>query len=158
MRKKKAQMEIMGLAIIVVLLVLGMLFAIKYVLFKPQTDYRGEYTKTQLAANLLNSIVNTNTECNQITISGLLQDAARTQPLIYCGNIPSKDYVKNVTINILNQTLNNSKLEYYFSAGTQNNPNVVVIGTRDNNRVRETKIQPLPTDEGTMTITLDLYS
>jgi len=158
MIKNKAQMEIMGLAIIVVLLVVGMLFAVKYVLFKPQTDYRGEYTKTQLAANLLNSIINTNTECNQITISGLLQDAARNQPLINCGDIGLSDiYVAIVINDILNQTLNNSKMDYYFDASTTSKT-VVRIGTRDDNRVRETKVQPLPTDFGTMIITLDLYS
>lgn len=160
MKQKKSQMEIMGLAIIVVLLILGMLFAVKFILFKPATTYRGEYTQTQLAANILNSILNTNTGCFQISVSELLQDASKypNNNIKDCeeGYPNSRDYVTKTIGDILNQTLTEWKITYYFKAEVPTQT-VVEIGTKYTNRETEAKQQPLTTDVGTMIITLNLY-
>ena len=165
-KKKKAQMEIMGLAIVVVLLVMGMLFMVKFVLFKPQETYRSEYTTTQLAANMINSILNTNTNCSDISISELLQDAAKNVPRIHdCpGPCISTEYVKFAVNNLLNNTLGDRglKREYRFQAvvGNLNNPtkNLVEEGFEPADfNVRERKTHFLTTDAGIMTIVLDIY-
>ena len=166
MKYKQAQMEIMGLAIVVVLLVLGMLFMVKFVLFKPQESYRADYTTTQLAANMINTILNTNTECNKISISELLQDAAKDYPRI--NNCPvyalSSEYVENATETLLENTIGNSglKRDYRFQAvvGNLNNPSKIIvdIGEEPNDfNVRERKTHFLTTDVGVMTIVLDIY-
>ena len=162
MRKnKKSQMEIMGLAIVVVLLILGLLFALRFVLFKTPQTYRKEYTETQLAANMLNTLLNTNTECNYISVSELLSDASKDNPSITCSvsgsPSDSQGYV-NKTINDLALTVLNQTLikDYYLKASV---PGKVVVeaGIERTVRERERKTQFLQTDAGVMTITLDIY-
>jgi len=157
-RNKKSQMEIMGLAIVVVLLVLGMLFAIKFVLFQPQQTYRKEYTETQLAANMLNTMLNTNTNCNDLSIGELLQDASKAAPdILNCpGPTNSEVFVKEKINNLLTQLNQKLKKEYHFKAYVPGK-DVVEIGPVYTNRTRERKTHFLPTDVGTMKIILDIY-
>lgn len=155
---KKSQMEIMGLAIVVVLLVLGMLFAIRFVLMKEPEKNREEYTNTQLAANMLNTILNTNSDCNKISISELLQDASKAYPTIVCqGYSTQEDYLRITISSILIRTLNISKKQYHFKASVPDKT-VVSIGTEFSNKVRERKTHFLTTDAGTMTVIFDIYS
>ena len=149
-------MEVMGLAVVVVLLVLGMLFAVKFVLFKEAPTYRKEYTETQLAANMLNAMLNTNTDCNKITVGELLQDASKNSPDIDCDSEDSQEYVKDALDGMLTGINNTLKKDYYFKASTTSKV-VVVLGVEDNYRVRERKTHFLQTDTGVMTIMLDIY-
>ena len=149
----------MGLAIVVVLLILGLLFALRFVLFKTPQTYRKEYTETQLAANMLNTLLNTNTECNYISVSELLSDASKDNPSITCPTVPSDSQgFVNKTINNLTETVLNHTLskEYYFKASV---PGKVVVeaGIERTVRERERKTQFLQTDAGVMTIILDIY-
>ena len=158
MKNKKSQMEIMGLAIVVVLLVLGMLFMVKFVLFKEPKSYRKDYTETQLAANMLNTMLNTNTNssCNNIPIGELLQDASKNVYLTCSNGQYSNVFVKEAIQTLLtnmNQTL---KKDYYFKAYTTTK-DVVEVGQVDDYRVRERKTHFLQTDSGIMTIILDIY-
>jgi len=158
MKRKQGQMEIMGLAIVVILIVLGMLFAVRFVLFKPQTSYRQEYTTTQLAANMLNTIINTNTPCNSISIGELLQEASKSYSNLRCGVYEPKEYVSQEISTLLNNTLGNASLKkiYYFRASVPGQQ-VVIIGQEYSNKERERKTQFLTTDAGVMTIILDIY-
>jgi hypothetical protein len=159
MNYKKAQMEIMGLAIVVVLLVLGMLFMVKFVLFKEPQTYREDYTNTQLAANMLNSILNTNTDCYGIPVDELLQDASKALPDIQCPDVTNQtEYLeKTIGEKILNQTLKTWKKTFFFRASVPSQV-VVSIGREYSNKIRERKAHFLTTDVGTMTIILDIYS
>jgi hypothetical protein len=157
--KKKGQMEIMGLAIVVVLLVLGMLFAVRFILFKEAPTYRKEYTETQLAANMLNTILNTNVDidCSNIAIGELLQDASKVNPDITCINgDPSDVYVNNSIHDLLTGINLTLKKDYYFKASTAIK-DIVELGYLDDYRVRERKTHFLQTDSGVMKIILDIY-
>jgi type II secretory pathway pseudopilin PulG len=154
--KKKSQMEIMGLAIVVVLLVLGMLFAVKFILFPQQTSYRPEYTNTQLAANMINTILNTDTNCSGISIGELLIDASKDTYVLNCGSLSSQQFVNSTISNILTQTLKVWKKDYFFMASVPGKT-VVYLETEYNTRVRERKTHFLPTDVGIMTIVMDIY-
>ena len=157
-KNKKSQMEIMGLAIVVVLIALGMLFAVKFVLLKEDTGYRKEYTTTQLTANMLNTLLYTNTNCSGISVSELLEDASKYTHSIRCNDPVDSQKFVNKTINYLlfktlNQTLHK---DYYFKASTQDKE-LVEAGKSFSRRVRERKTHFLPTDVGTITIILDIY-
>ena len=157
--KRKAQMEIMGLAIVVVLLVLGMLFAVRFILFKEAPTYRKEYTETQLAANMINTILNTNVDvdCSNIAIGELLQDASKVNPDIFCTNGDSSEvYVENAINDLLSEINNTLKKDYYFKASTATK-DIVTLGYLDDYRVRERKTHFLQTDSGVMKIILDIY-
>lgn len=157
MINKKAQMEIMGLAIVVVLLVLGMLFTVKFVLFKPQETYRKDYINTQLTANMLNTLLNTNTLCKDISIAELLQDASKANPNIGCQSLDSKEYVNAEINKLLNTTVQDMwKKDFFFKASTTSGT-IVSVGQEYSYRERERKTHFLQTDAGVMTIILDIY-
>lgn len=154
---KKAQMEILGLAIIVVLLIMGVLFAVRIALLNNTEEYRSDYLNTQLAANTLNTLLLTTTECRGLQVKELLQDAAKAQPSITCSGMPSKSFVQSVTQNILGATLGQElKKQYYLKAVVQN-AIVISAGSEKQDSERERKSYFLPTDAGVMTITLDVY-
>ena len=73
---KKAQMEIVGLVVIVILLTLGMLFIAKFVM---QTDSSGKeiFTRRFLASSTLGAMLDTNYDCPALdhppTIADLLE-------------------------------------------------------------------------------------
>jgi len=159
--KKNAQMEIMGLAIIAVLLVMGMLFAVRFIIFSDEEAYRENYVDTQLAANTLNALLLTNTDCLGVSIAELLEDASKTNPSIKCDGKESTDYAPGEIDTILKATLTSIKKDFYFEASTKTKPDPLVkIGTRPNNRERQTKMHFLPGASigDTITILLDIYS
>ncbi len=156
MKSKKSQMEIMGLAIVVVLLIMGMLFAVKFILFKPQESYREDYTTTQLSANLINTILNTDTNCKGISVTKLLQDASKDNPSIDCYGYESGYYVNQTIGYLLWNVTDTLKRDFHFKASV---PGKVVseAGIDYTSRERERKQHFLQTDVGVMTVELDIY-
>ena len=75
--QSRAQMELMGLAIIVLLLTLGILFALYFVLSAPPSKGTAGIQDTIMAANFLNTLSRTTTDCFDRDIKELLQDCAR---------------------------------------------------------------------------------
>jgi hypothetical protein len=118
MRRVRAQMEIMGLAIIVILVSLGLLFAVRWMLKAPSAEpQRAE--ESVLAANFLSTMLGTTTECNKRTVRDLLSDCALTQGATKCktqsGEQYSCDYAKGIIETMLAETFDKWKLDYYFS-------------------------------------------
>ncbi len=121
--RKKSQMEIMGLMIVVILLIIGVLFALKFVVLKKPTEVRQSFTRTQLASNVGIAIMSSTTEnCRGTAIKDLLIDCAEWPEdggTITCDDgRKSCEYVTSTIDYILNNTLNTWKVKYYFTAGT----------------------------------------
>src|SRR3989344_2746873 len=75
--KKKSQMEIMGLAIVIILITLGIFFFIYYSSVKKPIEQKKEFGNVQLATNIINSILETTTaNCYGQTFSEVLQKCA----------------------------------------------------------------------------------
>src|SRR3989344_1286593 len=77
--QKKSQMEIMGLAIIVILITVGIFFYIGFRAKQQPVDQKQEFGNVQLATNIINSILETNTkenECYGLSFSEVLQRCA----------------------------------------------------------------------------------
>jgi hypothetical protein len=72
----KSQAEIMGIAIVMVLIMLGIVFVIRFVVLPEDINVKKSYDQTQMAANFLSSAVKTTTECNRLTITELIQDCS----------------------------------------------------------------------------------
>lgn len=106
----------MGLVLIMLLVVMGVLFSIAYILNDTGTDYEEQFLKDTLAGNTLDAILNTRTTCNDLTITQLLQDCAKSGSL-RCGTQYSCEYVEDTITILLNQTLGSWKKPYYFKAG-----------------------------------------
>ena len=109
-------MEIMGLAIVVVLIVLGMLFALRFFVNRDTVDYKAKFTQKQLAQNIVTAFLNTKTaECYGMSITELLQDCGQSMS-VTCedGTTGSCEYVQNTAVIILYNTLETWKLRYRF--------------------------------------------
>jgi hypothetical protein len=74
--KNKGQAEIIGITIVMVLIMLGIIFVIRFVVMPDEYDIKQEFDKSQTAANFMDSLLKTTTTCNQLTITELIQDCA----------------------------------------------------------------------------------
>ena len=150
---KKAQMEIMGLAIIVILLVLGMLFVIGVVI-QPSTDIRASYTYEKLASNSLNALLKTSTDCRDLSIKDLLKDCGGDRN-IYCGSENSCTYVENSIYTILEDTITplNKKYNLISTIDIPVTTQIVSVNTSACNRERKAADPfPIRTSNGLMTV------
>lgn len=55
-------MELMGLAIVVMLIAVGMFFAMKYTLFQKPPEIKNPYVQSELATTFVNTLLSTSTE------------------------------------------------------------------------------------------------
>ncbi|MBD3163797.1 hypothetical protein GF323_01230 [Candidatus Woesearchaeota archaeon] len=147
---KKSQMEIMGIAIIVVLLSMVLLFAVRFMMAAKDNPVSKEFKDSEMAANFLNTMLETNApQCSNITFTVLFQDCAENQPgIINCYPDFSCDYIREKTKEMLNATFDVWKIDYYFIAYTDLNDAVnsaifKPIGSPCN--TGRVKHQPLPT-------------
>ena len=81
-RNARGQAEMMGLAVIMILLALGFLFYVKFFLKVPGNNIRASYEQTQLGQTFLNSLAKTELECgiSTYTVQRLVKSIASGQP------------------------------------------------------------------------------
>lgn len=111
----KAQMEILGLAIVVVLISLALLFAVQFFLLKPSSETTKPVKESFLASNFLNSCLGASTVCYSRNIKELLQDCAIGGVLSCPGDINSCLYAKQEIKKMLDSSFGLWKRDYFFS-------------------------------------------
>ncbi|MBI4438777.1 hypothetical protein HY640_02505 [Candidatus Woesearchaeota archaeon] len=152
---RKSQIEIMGLAIAIVLVIAGLLFAMKY-LTKPPED-KTSASDRQIATAFLNTLLSdklTVSDCKGLELKELFQDCAANTNTCSAGKTYC-DKAKEVTGQILTNTLEKRGETYEFK---------IQVGTRPPESVRakgcaagSDKVQisyPLPTKQETVMLTL----
>jgi hypothetical protein len=178
-KKTKAQMEILGLSIVVLLLILGMVFVIKFIGISDKGSIRREVTESQTASNYIASYLDTTVkECRDLTIKELLIDCAEggaalpNGGTIVCPTTPSIkscQMANDVAKTIFSMTFDQWKTRYYFSSFVQNrNPFIELSFPADDpatgsvetvtkcKGTYRSKDYPLSTNSGTLHIRLDL--
>src|SRR3989338_1458543 len=104
----KAQMEIMGLTIVVILIAIGILFALRFSLSEDTSTLRQEVVESELGGKFLTALLSTTTDCslqNPITVSELFQDCAVSQRILCSSGERSCEESADITIHLLNATL-----------------------------------------------------
>lgn len=166
---KKSQMEIMGLAIIIILISLALIFTVRFVVLKKPIDIKKQYTQIELASNMINTLLRTTTEdCSSLSFTGLFQDCAdnyNPHDPIQSGTIvcdtgeKSCAYLQSKIPDIFDKTLEKWRVGYYFEAvvGT----NTLVSDRCDSCAdeicpARTHKEFPIPTGTTTINIKLDI--
>lgn len=116
---RKGQLEIMGLAIIIVIIIFGILLSLIFLRPK-ESSLKPDLTDSTLASNMIDVILKTTLDCKDIELKSLLQDCAEgVVNKEYC-SATDKDSCGKVTriINesILQKTLDIWKKKYTFRA------------------------------------------
>ena len=88
-------MEILGLSIVVLLLILGMVFVIKFVATSDNGSIRKEVSESQIASNYIATYLDTTViACRGLTIKELLIDCAERGAII-CPNLRNSCQIRN---------------------------------------------------------------
>lgn len=166
---KKAQTEILGLAIVVVLVIIATILVVKFG-FSKSTNVRNDFTSSQEASNILNTFLKTSaSDCSQLTMTELLQDCAQGTGIV-CGNgEDSCGYVKSAATAILSGTIGAEKKKYEFLACSNFNlkeikcydptPLVKIDNPPDIQPCpgqKKLKIFPIPINSGTIYVKLEI--
>ena len=153
-------MEIMGLMVIVILVIVGVLFAVKFVVLKKPSDVKQTYSRTQMASNFGLALMSSTTkDCRDTAIKNLLIDCAEWPEAggtITCDDgRRSCEYVNATISTLLDNTMTKWNRRYYVTAGTSNEQITYYhnLGcTADKKLPGESESFFLPTKRGLLTL------
>ena len=154
---KKAQIEMMGLMIAVILILALVFFAAKYSGTKGTLSYKQEFSRSEMASNMLNALLSsTSRGCNNLSISELLQECGNELSSIRCdGSIGPCDYVKQEANEIFGKTLEKWKVNYEFKAFKNEEKLMVSLGSQCGAN-KKSKLFPIPSNSGILFVKLDI--
>jgi hypothetical protein len=155
-KRKSAQMEIMGLAIIVLLITLGFLLYLRFSKSSDQPEIKQDFMDTKLASNLLTVILKTTDENLDMELKNLFQACAEDIKTIdYGGTNDPCEKVNSIVESILDDTLKQWKKNYVLTAKVAGKQKThITNGDCRGDQQSETFL--LPTAKGPMLITLNI--
>ncbi|MBI2102127.1 hypothetical protein HYT53_05960 [Candidatus Woesearchaeota archaeon] len=151
-----AQMEILGLAIVVVLILMATIYIVSFLVVRTPTDYRKGFVSAELASNMLNTFLKAAArDCSQLTMTELLQDCAQGQGIVCSNGQDSCRYAESTAREIFEKTLDKWSMKYEFLAYTDINAPLVKAGKQCIAEKRS-KLFPIPISSATMYAKLDI--
>ena len=149
-------MEILGLAIVVVLILVATIFVVRFLVLKAPTEYRKGFVSSELASNMLNTLLKTAAkECSQLTITELLQDCAQARSITCDNGQDSCKFVESTANYIFDQTFDKWNMQYEFLAYTDISSPLIKIG-KPCKADKRSKLFPIPISAATMYTKLDI--
>jgi hypothetical protein len=154
--RKKGQTEIIGLAIIVLLVVVGMTFIIRFMLAKDPVDFKKQFTQAELSSNIINTFLkSTSRDCNGLSMTELIKDCGLSKT-IFCENGKiSCEYTKETAQFIFGETLEKWNLDYEFKIFQEEEDPMVILGSKCLGS-KKSKLFPIPTAYNTLFVKLDI--
>jgi hypothetical protein len=146
---KKAQIEMMGLVVIVLILAVGFLFVVSTLTKGGERESPQEiYQKELLAYNTIGAFIQATPECGEDASMADLIDDCVSYNEMRCLGLSSCEYVTVQAAIVLNSTLNVRKQQYNFYVLDSSGVAFIEIGSGQclGNRVSQT--QPLPSRAG----------
>ena len=159
----RAQMEALGLVIVVLLVSLAMLFAIIFIVKDDDESPTTPIKQKETASNFLSAMILTNVpSCKNLTMHDLYIDCAEGS-IIDCNasGAPNSCYRINQTIPfMLNNTLDVWGKSYVFDAYTSSSGITYTVSHFESGECEERSrgFSYLPTSVGTLFFTLDICS
>ena len=151
---KKGQQEIMGLAVAIVLIIIGILVVVKLNSFET-ASYKKDYEQLELASSMLNTILAaTSRDCNGLSMAQILQDCAYNSSSSKCNGENSCIYFEQQSREIFSNTLDAWKINYEFSVFYDEESPIIRFGSSCINKKSE--LFPTPTESGTLSVKLDI--
>ena len=149
-------MEILGLAIVIVLILVATIFIVRFLVVKAPVDYRKGFVSAELASNMLNTFLKTAAkECSQLTMTELLQDCAQGRGIVCDNGLDSCMFADSAAKRIFEETLDKWNMKYEFLAYTDIKSPLIKIGSACKAEKRS-KLFPIPISAGTMYTKLDI--
>ena len=153
---KKAQTEIIGLAIVVILLIIGMTFVIRFMIAQEPIDIKKQFTQSEIASNMLNTFLkSTSQDCNDLSMTELLQDCGQSKSIRCKDDQPSCDYVEDTAKFIFGETLELWRIDYEFKV-FHNEENPIFTLGNPCPASKKSKTFPIPTSSQTLFVKLDV--
>jgi len=122
LRSRKAQFEVIGLLVIVILISLGILYVVQFVVLKAPSNIKSEQVESQFATGFINSFLETTTEsCHNQQVKALVHDCTNNHPslrvqCVYKSEfIDSCEYLNVTAFKILNKTLIKNNRAFAFT-------------------------------------------
>ena len=163
--KKKSQMEILGLAIVVVIILMATIFVVRFVVLKTPTDYREGFVYSEEANNFVSVFLKTNADgCKQLTMTELLQDCAQSESLC-CLNCDDADtsthvsscrFVNLTAAEVFENTLKKWSAKYEFLTYRKNDKPFIKLGEQCKGEKRSSRPWPIPIKADTIYVKLDI--
>ena len=167
--KKKAQMEIMGVLVIVLIFIVALMFVLFFVSRSGMDDSLRTFDDELHACNTVSAIVQATTPCRGLSITSILKFAAFTdtwpgnQDCEDDPNLSPKRYVEKQIFQILNESLGFVEQDYHFYVYKENQDVIIDIPSRIDVSSEElcadyvvSGTQPISYQGGTFYITLDV--
>lgn len=176
MFKKKSQMEVLGLTIVVILMAVAMLFVVSKIINRQPSETKQSYLDQEIASNMLNSLLKTSArqDCRGADFTELFQDCAANYDMggsIRCepDDRPSCSYLRDKINNtILRNTTVRWNIPHRFVASLENKEDEPIIEfiyldcSPDEIGYKyqhlEAKLSPIPTDVGTLNVEFNICS
>jgi len=148
----------MGLAIVVILISLIILFVVRYVVLKEPKEIRKDYTDFDISYSFVNTLMNTNVpDCYDLTFTELFKDC-ESALIVNCGGMNSCEYLNSILPYILTQTLGVQNINYEFLAYRNNDESDTIIPPIIRGGCTESRTSaPQPISIGGRIIMLNLY-
>ena len=152
---KKGQQEIMGLAIVIILIILGIL-AIARLGPSQEFSYKKDYEHSKLASSMLDTLLRTTgMDCNGVSMAQILRDCVdNPNSLGVCNAQDSCAYFEQQSKEIFKNTLESWQINYEFSVFYDKESPIINLGKRCINKQSESF--PVPTDSGLLLVKLDI--
>ncbi|HDD70795.1 MAG TPA: hypothetical protein ENF94_01395 [Candidatus Woesearchaeota archaeon] len=158
---RKAQSEMLGLVLIVLLISVGILIAI--VIFSKPIGKEVRYEQEGFfAANFLSTLVKSDSDCRGRSVGELLQDCAETHgnSAIVCGERDSCGQARFLISNLLDVVFSERGVKFYFTISDRegNTPDSLedfVFGEPCSGEF-ESKTRPLVFNNGVIYLKLDI--
>lgn len=156
MKARKSQMEILGLAIVIVLILVATIFVVRFLVLKSPTEYRKGFVSSELASNMLNTFLKTAAkDCSQLTITELLQDCSQAKSITCDNGEDSCKHTELIAKSVFEQTLDKWNMQYEFLAYIDPKSPLIKLGKACKAEKRS-KIFPIPISTATMYTKLDI--
>jgi hypothetical protein len=118
-KTKKAQMEMIGIALVVVIIIIGFLFVLKS-MSKPPAEVQAGFVRAHIAQDVLNAMSIADANCGGLDMTELIKACVEGEREVACGD-PCIVFRDSVQV-ILSSTLEKQKLPYRFRVYKQSEP------------------------------------
>jgi len=152
---KKAQTEIIGLTMVLILIILGMIIVVRFAT-EETIDYRKQFTQAELASNTLNTLLDTTSLCDGLSMTGLLQHCNLANQNINCSGVivNSCSYFSLESQKIFDETLEKWAVDYEFKV-FDDEKTLITLGKACIGD-KKSKLFPIPSESEILFVKLDI--